>query len=290
MANVKDLNRKINSLKNMQKVMRAMNMIASIKLRKLLRFQNPLHVFSDSIETLTQTLTGYCRDSESPIIGGFKNIKQSHIILFSADKGLCGAHNTSVKKTVDHLMAGNRDAGINTDFTCIGSKGALFCRQKGYQISMQSDIHEKIFSLNSLKQITSGIFKRFMQGEIHSVTAVYNKFLSTISQQTTVIPLLPVPAIEEAGQKKGGFTGYSEPEKDIFLTQAAELYLYYNLQAALLHSRISEQAARMTAMENATNNSEDLIHRYGRARNRVRQATITNELIEIISGKEAMKR
>jgi len=289
MANAKDLNRKIHSLRNMQKVMRAMNMIASIKLRKLLRFQDSLHTFTQSIKAIEQLMLSYSQDWKSPIIDGYKNVKKSHIVIFSADKGLCGAHNTSVKKSVDLLMAKNQHDNIDADITCIGSKGALFCRQKDYPIAAQSDINEKVFTMQHLKQIAADIFESFLQGETQSVTVVYNGFVSTIDQKTTVLPLLPIAVTEEARQNTMRFSGYSEPAQDIFLTKAAELYLYYKLQVALLNSRLSEQAARMTAMENATNNSEDLIHRYGRARNRVRQATITNELIEIISGKEAMK-
>jgi F-type H+-transporting ATPase subunit gamma len=143
--------------------------------------------------------------------------------------------------------------------------------------------------MKSLKQIAADMLKRFLAGDVHTVITVYNKFVSTIHQETKIVQLLPLPVRGDPDKKPMVFSGYTEPEEDMFLTKAAVVYLFYQLQSALFNSRLSEQAARMTAMENATNNSEDLIHRYARARNRVRQATITNELIEIISGKEAMK-
>lgn len=289
MANVRDLNRKINSLRNMQKIMRAMNMIASIKLKKLLKIQDDLNIFSKSIKSIEEAIQKSFHDSREPVIKGYKTIEDSHIVFFTADKGLCGSHNTTIKRAIEKTFFKNKKNKIITDFTCIGKKGVLFCRQKGFRMYGQTEIHEKLFTTDKLKQLTSKIFKRFLNGEIHNVIVVYNKFVSTIQQETVVEVLLPLPHYEEPENKQKIFTGYTEPEDNSFLIKAAEQFLFYSLQSALLNSHLSEHAARMTAMENATNNSDDLIYGYSRARNRARQALITKELIEIISGKEAMK-
>lgn len=294
MANIRDLNRKIHSLRNMQKVMGAMNMIASIKLRKLLKSQNAIVSFSNNLDMIKENLLKVVNNTDNtdnPLIDSKKKRKNIHIIFFSADKGLCGSHNNSVRKSVEYIMDKYKKDQINFDFSCIGTKGASYCKHNQLSIIIQKEIHERSLTLDDLEIISENIFERFMKNEIQEVIVVYNKFESTIQQKSIINHILPFKHEEKNNEKpQFNYSGYIEPQEDIFIPQAARLYLFYMLQLALFNSRLSEQAARMTAMENATNNSEDLINRYGRARNRVRQASITNELIEIISGKEAMKR
>jgi len=274
----------------MQKVMRAMNMIASIKLHKLLRIQGAIQIFSKSLKDLRDNIARSLHHLEVPLVTGYKNEKKIHVVIFTADKGLCGSHNSTIKKATEMVLEKNKSNSIESEVTCIGKKGALFCGQKGYPVSFQTEIHERTFSTDALMQVSGKILNSFLQGSVQRIITIYNRFVSTIHQETLVDQVLPFSGSSGSGEKEKGFTGYTEPKETAFIGEAAKLYLFYELQAALFNSRLSEQAARMTAMENATNNSEDLISRYARARNRVRQTAITNELIEIISGKEALKR
>ncbi len=295
MSNIRDLGNKINSLQNMQKVMRAMNMIASIKLRKLIALQGSLALFDTSIETIRSDVFNSMQESENPLIKGYGRIEKIHIIMFTADKGLCGAHNSSVQKAVTRSVDEHQQKGIQVEFSCIGNKGTHYCSRKDYEIFQQAEINERVLNMGELKTITKSVFSRFMNNEVQKIYALSNIFHSTLFQETATQQLLPFYKME----KKDGSTLDSqpmetepmetEPSGDTLAVTSAEIYLRFKLRSLLLNSYLSEHSSRMTAMENAKNNSEDLVNRYITMQNHARQASITNELIEIVSGKEAMK-
>ena len=181
-----------------------------------------------------------------------------------------------------------RSKAVNVEATCIGLKGAGYCRRNDIQIFHQTEINERVFTTASMREISGRIFERFVTNTVQEVYIVYNGFISTINQETRTLRLLPLPEAENDEKTAIRREIQTEPQALGFIISASELYLYYSLCTALLNSRLSEQAARMTAMENATNNSEDLIGRYNLQRNRARQAAITSEITEIISGEEAL--
>jgi len=298
MSNIRDLGNKINSLQNMQKVMRAMNMIASIKLRKLISVQESLALFDKSIEIIRSDIFSALQESEHPLAEGYSRIKRIHIVLFTADKGLCGSHNSSVQKAAAALAEEHQKKGTQVEFSCIGNKGAHFCGRKEYEIFQQAEINERVFNREELKKISSSIFTRFLDNQVQKIYAVGNIFHSTLFQETATLQLLPFfqsrdSAAEKAGSQTPGSSELrymeTEPSGDALALSAGELYLFYKLNSLLMNSYLSEHSSRMTAMENANNNSEDLVNKYITMQNHARQASITNELIEIVSGKEAMK-
>ncbi len=272
----------------MQKVMRAMNMIASIKLRKLFSIQNSLALFDASIEKIRSDVFNALQESEHPLIKGYGKIEKIHIIMFSADKGLCGAHNSSVQKAVTRIAVESQQKGIQTEFSCIGNKGAHYCSRKEYEVFQQAEINERVFNLEELKAITQTVYSRFMSNEVQKIYAVCNIFHSTLFQETSTIQLLPFFQTKEDENSKSQ-PMKTEPSGDALAVSTAEIYLRFKLRSLLENSYLSEHSSRMTAMENAKNNSEDLVNRYITMQNHARQASITNELIEIVSGKEAMK-
>lgn len=291
----------------MQKVMRAMNMIASIKLRKLFPFQDSLKLFDSSLEKIRGDIFSALHDSDSPLIAGYPYVSRVHIIMFTADKGLCGAHNSSVQKAAGLLAEEKLKKGFKVEFSCIGTKGAHYCNKKDYEIFQQAEINERAFTREELEKIARTIYSRFVDNDIQKVYAVGNIYHSTLFQETTTLQLLPLyrPRAVEDGesgeeapeesnspdstQNSEYISMDTDPEGNSFVQSAAELYLQFKLQSMLLNSYLSEHSSRMTAMENATNNSEDLVNKYITMQNHARQASITNELIEIVSGKEAMK-
>ncbi len=288
MSNIRDLGHKINSLKNMQKVMRAMNMISSIKLRKLYPVQDPLSLFDTSIEQMRAEVYHTFCHSGNPFISGVNPVGKVHIIMFTSDKGLCGTHNSSVQKAVDQLVLENTENGIQVDMTCIGNKGAHFCKRREYDIFQQAEINERAFTKEQLRKIALIVFNRYRNNEIQKLYAVGNIFHTTLHQETLTMQLLPF-VVSGTEEEKDFLQKETDPPGDDFAAPAVELYISYKLRSFLLHSYLSEHSSRMTAMENATNNSEDLINKYITMQNHARQAAITNELIEIVSGKEALK-
>lgn len=287
MSSVRDLGSKINSLKNMQKVMRAMNMISSIKLRKLNQFQDSLNIFTKAVNTQAEEAAAALSDISTPVVTGFEQVSRIHAVLFTGDKGLCGTHNSSVQKALEKFITENSTKNISVEVTGIGNKGIRFCKRKEYEIMQQSEIGERIFTLNQLKIFSNNIVQRFLGGTVQQVFTIGNTYYSTLRQETEIQQLLP---LKDPGDEHGT-TGASfnvEPDSSDLAETVARRFVYFKLQSVLLHSYLSEHSARMTAMENATNNSEDLIQKYTAMQNHARQAAITNELIEIISGKEAL--
>jgi len=288
MANVRDLSRKIYSLRNMQKVMRAMNMIASTKFRKISYMQNSLKFFSETIEKLEKDIILAFKNKGYIEIDGYDSVKKIEIVTFTADRGLCGAHNSSILKAANLMAQTNNQKNIESEFTCVGRKSAIFCRRNNYKIYHQTEINEKVLKDAALQDIADSLLKRFHSREIEEVYLIYNEFQSTLIQSTKAIRVLPLQEPDYIlTQTEEVFV---EPSEHQFAHYSAKALLNYKLKTALLNSYLSEHASRMTAMDNATNNSEDLINHYNKLRNKARQTTITNELIEIVAGKEAMKQ
>lgn len=291
MASIRDLNRKISSLRNMQKVMSAMNMIASTKFSKLLTKQMALLKFRDALNRVRASLFLRISRSSSPVVTGNDGDGVAHVIIFTADRGLCGAHNNSIFKGLEKLIKRLAVSPDDFEVTSIGSRGAKYCRKKEYVLFHSVDINEKTLHDSDLLRISETTFKRFKNGEIESVHIIYNHFVSALTQTTTTDRILPIK-IEEK-EEKDDDSAIVEMTSDLgdekLVESAAPLLVFYQLKTALLDSYLSENGARMTAMENASNNSQDLINRYAKIKNRARQTAITNELSEIVSGKEAMK-
>jgi F-type H+-transporting ATPase subunit gamma len=296
MATARDLNNKIASLQNMQKVMSAMNMIASTKLRKLLGKQAALEQFSTAVDAVGDAVAAVLNSAESKLAGSSKNDSRIHLIVIAADKGLCGSHNSSVLKTLAKTIEKEKKNGTAADVTCIGIRAATFCRRHDYEILHAIDSNERHISDTALREIAAELAKRLEKGEINKIILIHNHFVSTLVQQTRQVAIYPVKTAaadkkdgDEKEQKKATTVTETAPALEEFISPAAILYFYYRIKSGLSDSYLSEHAARMTAMENAKTNSEDLINRYGTIRNRARQTAITSELIEIVAGKEAMK-
>ena len=277
----------------MQKVMSAMNMIASTKLRKLLMRQPVLKQFSTLVDSIGDDLISGLRSFESPLIHAPDKIRNSHIIVITADKGLCGSHNSSVLRALTKTWQEENQQGVAVDLTCIGARARNLCRRRDFKVCHGIDSNEQHISDTVLREIAFEIVERVKRGEVDKVVIIYNHFVSTLVQKTQQLQIFPLIQEKEFNKEQSGRSSQeteaeTEPRPEDFILPAANLYLYYKLKIALTDSYLSEHAARMTAMEKAKTNAEDLINRYVKIRNRARQDTITSELIEIVAGTEAL--
>jgi F-type H+-transporting ATPase subunit gamma len=286
MSNVRDLGRKIQSLKNMQKVTRAMNMISSIKLRKYLAVQGPLEAFSEAADRIGRTLFAALRDSSHPVLKGYPEVTSGHLILFTADKGLCGTHNSSVLKKADAFVREQTRRGVELEFSCLGNKGINHAKREEWDIFHLAEMSERSMTKEDLKALAERVFNRFNTGDIQEVWVLGKIYRNSLQQDTVLKPLLP---LRPEGDIEENLFLQTEPEGDQLAEAYGEIYLADMMRSFFVHSFLSEYSARLTAMENATNNSEDMISKYTNMQNHARQAAITNELIEIVSGKEALK-
>jgi len=289
MASIRDLNHKISSLQNMKKVMSAMNMIASSKFSKLLLKQIALQKFALALEQIQDSLFMRISQTDTPIIKGNPDCEKVHIILFSADRGLCGSHNNSLFKSLKKLIRDNKLSQNDFDVTAIGSRGAKYCRKHDHVLYHTVDINDKTLQDGNILRIAQNTIQRFYDGEIGNVYIIYNLFVSALQQQCTVQKILPLQINKELQSQPFMEMTTDLSDKNL-VNSAAPLLMFYQLKTALSNSYLSENSARMTAMNNASHNSQDLIDRYASIKNRARQTAITNELSEIVSGTEAMKQ
>ena len=284
-----DTTQKINSLTNMQKVTRAMNLIASIRLHKLAARLEPLEAYGSALAALLALAAPALRGESHHLVAGYPEVRVVHLVVFTADRGLCGSHNHAVHRALDRVAYQVRSQGGALELTCIGTKGANYARRKGYAVFQQTETGDQVLTGAALRTLADKVFSRFVEGRVQAVHLVYNRFLSTLHQETQTSPALPLPLSSEVSGPKLS-ESQLDPAGEEFAPEAGRLLFQYQLAMALGHSAISEQAARMTAMESASKNAQDLTKVYAKVRNRARQSSITNELVEIISGKEAMKR
>ena len=293
MANLKDLKPRINSVKSTQKITAAMKMVAAAKLRRAQDAAESDRPYSTRMRQVIGNLASKADPSSAPqlLVGNGK--EQTHLlVIMSADRGLCGGFNGSITRQtraeVARLKAENKTAKL----LMVGRKSADALRREFGD--MYIDQHEGLqgtsVNYDDAASIADTIRKKFEAGEFDVCTLIFNKFKNAITQEITLTRLIPAEVDEsDAADNDAAAVSYEyEPEEDELLASLLPRNLSTQIYSALLESSAAELAARMTAMDNATRNAGELIDRLTLVYNRTRQANITSELIEIISGAEAI--
>jgi F-type H+-transporting ATPase subunit gamma len=287
MASLKDLKNRIKSVKSTQKITKAMKMVAAAKLRRAQeRAENSRPYSAKMAEIIASLAVGFKSDSANLLTGTGSNQKQL-VIVATSSRGLCGGFNGSISRAanakVNSLVAEGKDVKI----ICLGRKGydALKKNHKNRIIEVLEDLQKGQVAYAETKQVADKVIELFEAGQVDVATIFYNKFQSVISQKVTAQQLIPleVPA-NQASAEVYEF----EPTEEQILTSLLPKNLAVQIYSAMLESQASEQGARMSAMDNATRNAGEMIKKLTLQYNRSRQAAITKELIEIISGAEAI--
>lgn len=298
MPNLKDLKVRIGSVSSTQKITKAMKMVAAAKLRRAQEAAEAARPFSERMQRMLASLAASSdKNSAPPLLIGTGKDEKHLIVVVSSDRGLCGGFNTTlvkmVKQKVEALQAANKTARI----ICVGKKA--YEQLKGPYGNL---IEERIQDLGKSKQqltfaeaniISTKILRLFEAGECDVCHLVYNQFQSAISQIATSEQLIPLQ-LDEADndntpqQTEAKAIYEFEPGEEAILEKLLPQNLTTQILHGMLESAASEHGARMTAMDNATRNAGDMIKRLTLVYNRTRQAAITKELIEIISGAEAV--
>ena len=293
MANLKDLKTRINSVKSTQKITAAMKMVAAAKLRRAQEAAESGRPYSTRMRQVIGNLASKADPSSAPqlLVGNGKN--QTHLlVIMSADRGLCGGFNGTVTRQTRAEVARLKAENKTVKLLMVGRKSADALRREFGD--MYIDQHEGLqgTSVNyaDAAGIADTIRSKFEAGEFDVCTLIFNKFKNAITQEITLTRLIPAEVDEsDAADNDAAAVSYEyEPEEDELLTSLLPRNLSTQIYSALLESSAAELAARMTAMDNATRNAGELIDRLTLVYNRTRQANITSELIEIISGAEAI--
>ncbi|MFL2845411.1 MAG: F0F1 ATP synthase subunit gamma [Candidatus Puniceispirillaceae bacterium] len=290
MASLKDLKTRINSVKSTQKITAAMKMVAAAKLRRAQEAAESGRPYVDRMRRVTANLAARADVSSAPalLVGNGKSTTHL-LVVISADRGLCGGFNGSITRQTRTEVMRLQDEGKTVKLLMVGRKSADALRREYSKqfIDSVEGIQGTSVSFSDAASLGDTIRAGFEAGDYDICTMIYNRFVNAITQEITLTQLIPAE-ISAADESETSVNYEYEPEEDELLDSLLPRILSTQLYSALLESSAAELAARMTAMDNATRNAGDLIDRLTLVFNRTRQAAITNELIEIISGAEAV--
>ncbi len=285
MANLKDIRNKIKSVKSIQQVTKAMKMVAAAKLRKSQESMENSRPYSGSIKETINSILPDINRNLLPILDN-RPIKKALFIAISADRGMAGGFNANVIKKTEKEI--NNFGNNNAELICIGKKAYDHFKNRDYNLI---DYHVDFWAdlnFNTAKSIGDGIVERYRSKEIDSVYFIYNQFKSVASQIIRFEKLLP---LEYTGEKTeiSNINKDFMPSKNEIVKNLIPKYINVQIWQYFLESNASEQAARMLAMENATENAGEMISDLSLEYNKARQAAITTEIIEIVSGANALE-
>ena len=283
MANLKDIRNRIKSVKSIQKVTKAMKMVAASKMRRAQERTEEARPYAKRLAEVINHLLPDVDRNLLPLLD-IREIKRVGYVVVSSDRGLAGSFNTNVLKTAQAEI--ETIGKKNVDVFCIGKKARDHFKRRNYNI-----IESHIEFWNELKfgnalAIGTGIISHFTQKYVDEIHVVYNEFVNVASQHVVSERLLPLVFESD---KKPIIDRLYEPNKDDLVKSLIPRHLNIQMWKYLLESYVSEQAARMLAMENATGNAEDMIKELTLEFNKARQAAITKEMLEIVSGAEALQ-
>jgi F-type H+-transporting ATPase subunit gamma len=291
MPSLKDLKTRINSVKSTQKITSAMKMVAAAKLRRAQDSAERGRPYADRMQQIINSLAAKADPSSAPqLLVGNGRDKTHLLVVVSADRGLCGGFNGAITRQTRNEVARLRDEGKTVKLLMVGRKSADALRRElgdSYIESLEG-IQGTSVAFSDAASIGDKVRDGFEAGEFDVCTVIFNKFKSAISQEVTLKKLIPAEVDESAPSDDQGVSYEYEPDEEELLAAVLPRNISTQIYSALLESSAAELAARMTAMDNATRNAGDLIDRLTLVYNRTRQATITKELIEIISGAEAV--
>ena len=295
MATLREIRRRIGGVKSTQKITKAMKMVAAARLRRAQDGVLSARPYARTMSDLLQHLAGKVNVSANQLFE-VRPVYKVAIIVVTADRGLCGAFNTNVMRTVSHHILKNYEEinnKGNLHLITVGRKGSDFFQKNNYRIA---DKHVGIFSglkFDHANAIAGQAVEGFLNGAYDRVELVYNEFKSIMHQNVVIEQVLPIPTetIAQASAVKQPASQIDyiyEPSNESILSSLVPKHLRFQVWRALLESNAAEQGARMTAMDNATTNASDLIRDLQLSYNKARQASITKELLEIVGGAEAL--
>ncbi len=293
MPNLKELKNRISSVKSTRKITSAMKMVAASKLRRAQELAESSRVYADSLSFILSSLAGNTKNSSDlpEILTGRENSKISLLIINSSDRGLCGGFNSNLFRNAKKWISDQQGQGKSVKIMTVGKKASSFYKKTDIDIVASfEDLNSNDRQLQVSEEIKNKILELFDNNEIDEVSILFNKFVSAISQEPTYQSLIPLSNEEtsEDESEANNAVFEFEPDKNELLEYLVPRNFLTQIYRSVLESSASEHAARMTSMDNATRNAGDMIDRLTLTYNRTRQAFITKELIEIISGAEAV--
>lgn len=286
MANLREFRKRIASVKNTQKITNAMKMVSAAKLRRAEENIKAARPFADKMRDVLMSLSARTNPAAHPLLNT-RPVKKALLVLVTADRGLCGAFNANLNRRAEAFVREMSEKDIQVDMITVGRKGNDYFRRRRITLveSFINVMNKVDYELAG--RIVSVAVEKFVAGEYDEVYVLYNSFRSAVRQVLTQRRLLPVTPEEQDWQRRREYL--YEPSEEELLEAILPRYIQVQVYTATLDSVAAEHGARMTAMEAATSNAEEMIYKLTLKLNRLRQESITTELMEIVGGAEALK-
>lgn len=288
MASLKDIKKRITTVQNTQQITKAMKMVSAAKLRRAQQAVEAARPYADKIAEVLASLSLRVEEEDQHPLLQERGKDRALIVLITADRGLCGGFTANISKAVERHVQEKRDGFGDYDVMIIGRKGHEFLKRRPVQIEK---VHENItgnVTYASAQLLAQEIIDGYLADRWDAVYLAYNAFHSAISQEVTIAPIMPVEPQQPPEDEPVIDYIYEPSIKDV-LAQIVPKYVETQMFRALLESAASEHGARMTSMDNASKNASEMIDNLTLEYNRARQAAITKELSEIVSGAESIK-
>lgn len=288
MATLRDIKRRIKAVQSTSKITKAMKMVAASKFRRAQQRMLEMRPYADKMHSVLSSLAAVAEGEVHPLLA-VRPRKTVEVLVVTTDRGLCGAFNTNILKAATKHINELKNEEFEVSVSAVGRKAKDFFRRRNVPLrKVWTGISGKISYANA-QEIAADIIENYAGEVVDEVVFVYNEFKSVVAQKVTVKRVLPIGTIETGGEALPVATFLYEPsEQEVFsrlLPKNIEIQIFH----ALLESQASEEAARMSAMENATRAANDMINSLTLQYNKARQASITKELMDIVGGVEALK-
>ena len=281
MPSMRDLRRRIKSIKSTQQITKAMKMVAAAKLRRSQEMVVASRPYAKRIKDVLARAAGATTETNHPLLEK-REVKSTGYVLITADRGLCGGFNANlIRKANGELKEFN-----NPRLVTVGRKGRDFFKKRGYEIVGEFTNLGESISFDAARVIAGFIVEKYLDGTFDEVYLVFSEFVNPLVQRPQTIKLLPLETPEE---EAGGGEYIFEPSADAVLNTLLPKYVEVQVYRALLESKASEHGARMTAMDTATENAAEMIAKLTLQLNRARQAAITKEIAELVGGAAALE-
>ena len=288
MATLRDIKNRIVGVKSTQKITRAMKMIATAKLRGAQQRIVGARPYANKIGEMLSRLAADDSLQTNPFFAE-RTVKKVCVVVVTADRGLCGAFNTNIiREATSYINEELKNENAVSVFT-LGKKSTEYFSRRNYNLEGKIVGLFSTLEYRSTLQLYNDLVPKYLDGEIDKIVLVYNEFVSMIQQRIVKVQLLPVPFISENKEVKTSANYIFEPDQISIFQSLIPKHLKVQLWRALLESNAAELSARMTAMDNATTNAKELIRSLNLKYNKERQAAITKEILEIVSGANALK-
>ena len=288
MPSLRALRKRIGSVRNTRQITKAMKMVAAAKMRRAQEAILKARPYANGLSAVLVDLSARVNADAHPLLNR-REPKKVELVIMTSDRGLCGSFNTNIVRKAEQFLFEKGPSFDRITLSCIGRKGRDHFRRKTVDIRREYVGVFNNVTFSAAAEIADQLARDFVAQEFDAIWLLYNEFKSVIQQRVVLYPMLPIQLPQDAAHGFGGVDFEYEPDKETILSAILPKYLATEIYRAMLESAASEHGARMTAMDNATKAAGEMIDTLSLKYNKARQAAITKELMEIVTGAEAIK-